>query len=224
MPLCMYFLYETDSSFYRFIFRTSANCHFSLNSDDIVDSFGPVIHRLETEVDSIEDSVFMIREDDSTDYLRRTGHARKNIIALMRLISGKADVLKGFTKRCNENYKVTPRMDIGLYLGDIQDHVITMMTNLGHFEKMLTRAHSNYLTQLSISNIRQVTETNESLSKITFLASILVPLNLISGTFGMNVLVPFQDVESLAPFFGIIGVMVVVCIACLIWARRLRYI
>lgn len=193
-------------------------------SDDIVDSFGPVIHRLETEVDSIEDSVFMIREDDSNDYLRRTGHARKNIIALMRLISGKADVLKGFTKRCNENYKVTPRMDIGLYLGDIQDHVVTMMTNLGHFEKMLTRAHSNYLTQLSISNIRQVTETNASLSKITFLASVLVPLNLISGTFGMNVTVPFQTNESLAPFFGIIGVMIVVCTACLVWARRLRYI
>ncbi|CAI4211435.1 unnamed protein product [Parascedosporium putredinis] len=134
---------------------------------------------------------------------------KKNIIALMRLISGKADVLKGFTKRCNENYKVTPRMDIGLYLGDIQDHVVTMMTNLGHFEKMLTRAHSNYLTQLSISNIRQVTETNASLSKITFLASVLVPLNLISGTFGMNVTVPFQTNESLAPFFGIIGVMIV---------------
>jgi magnesium transporter len=166
----------------------------------------------------------MIRESDSSDFLRRTGRTRRNIIALMRLISGKADVLKGFTKRCNENYKVTPRMDIGLYLGDIQDHVITMMTNLGHFEKMLSRAHSNYLAQLSINNISQGTETNRTLSKITFLASILVPLNLISGTFGMNVTVPFQNKDSLAPFFGIVSVMVVVCVACLCLARRLRYI
>ena len=56
----------------------------------------------------------MIREDDSKDFLRRTGRTRRNIIALMRLISGKADILKGFTKRCNDNYKITPRMDIGL--------------------------------------------------------------------------------------------------------------
>ena len=175
-------------------------------------------------MDSIEDSVFMIREDDSKDFLRRTGHTRRNIIALMRLISGKADILKGFTKRCNENYKVTPRMDIGLYLGDIQDHVITMMTNLGHFEKMLSRAHSNYLAQLSINNIAQGTETNRTLSKITFLATILVPLNLISGTFGMNVRVPFEDEESLGPFFGIIGTMIFICAVCILLARRLRYI
>lgn len=198
--------------------RNGDNC-----SDDIVDSFFPIIHRIETEVDAIEDSVFMIREDDSKDFLRRTGRTRRNIIALMRLISGKADILKGFTKRCNENYKVTPRMDIGLYLGDIQDHVITMMTNLGHFEKMLSRAHSNYLAQLSINNISQGTETNRTLSKITFLATLLVPLNLISGTFGMNVQVPFQDVESLAPFFGIIGTMITICLICILVARRMHY-
>jgi magnesium transporter len=201
----------------------SADRNGDNHSDDIVDSFFPIIHRIETEVDAIEDSVFMIREDDSKDFLRRTGRTRRNIIALMRLISGKADILKGFTKRCNENYKVTPRMDIGLYLGDIQDHVITMMTNLGHFEKMLSRAHSNYLAQLSINNISQGTETNRTLSKITFLATLLVPLNLISGTFGMNVQVPFQDVESLAPFFGIIGTMITICIICILVARRMHY-
>ena len=48
----------------------------------------------------------------------------------------------------------------GSYLGDIQDHVVTMMTNLGHFEKMLSRAHSNYLAQISIESISQGTSTN----------------------------------------------------------------
>lgn len=38
----------------------------------------------------------------------------------MRLLGGKADVIKGFAKRCNEQYQVTPRGEIGLYLGDIQ--------------------------------------------------------------------------------------------------------
>ena len=67
----------------------------------------------------------------------------KNVMGLMKLLGGKADVLRGFTKRCNANYKVTPRMDIGLYLGDIQDHVVTMMTSLAHFEKKLSRSHTN---------------------------------------------------------------------------------
>ncbi|KAK5664144.1 hypothetical protein OQA88_359 [Cercophora sp. LCS_1] len=172
--------------------------------DDIVDSFAPEIGKLEHETDQIEDEVFIARTDDMAQFLRKIGYARKNVMALMRLLGGKADVLKGFTKRCNENYKVTPRMDIGLYLGDIQDHVVTMMTNLGHFEKMLSRAHSNYLAQISIDGIAQGTSTNRVLSKITLLASIIVPLNVVTGLFGMNVNVPWKDGEDLTAFFGIL--------------------
>ncbi|KFY22414.1 hypothetical protein V493_06599 [Pseudogymnoascus sp. VKM F-4281 (FW-2241)] len=149
--------------------------------DDIVDSFAPLINQIEAETDNIEDQVFIARTDDMHDFLRTIGNVRKTVMALMKLLGGKADVLRGFTKRCNENYNVTPRMDIGLYLGDIQDHVVTMMSNLGHFEKMLSRSHSNYLAQLSIDNITQGTNSNKVLSKITMVASVLVPLNLVSG-------------------------------------------
>lgn len=193
--------------------------------DDIVDSFAPIIRKLELEADSIEDEVFVSRENDSNTFLRSIGRTRKNCLALMRLLGGKADVLRGFTKRCNENYKVTPRMDIGMYLGDIQDHVVTMVTNLTHFEKILARSHSNYLAQLSIHNIEQGTDTNRVLSKITFLASILVPMNLVSGLFGMNVRVPFQNLEdSLVPFFTIFGCLISFCIIVLFWARKAKYI
>ncbi|KFA65444.1 hypothetical protein S40285_00468 [Stachybotrys chlorohalonatus IBT 40285] len=192
--------------------------------DNIVDTFAPEIHQIELEADAIEDEVFVMRDEDSSKFLRSIGRVRKNCMALLRLLGGKADVLRGFTKRCNENYQVTPRMDIGMYLGDIQDHVVTMATNLGHFEKMLSRAHSNYLATLSINSISQGTDTNRVLSKITFLASVLVPLNLVSGVFGMNVMVPFHDVEHLGPFFGIIGSMILLCILILTWARYARFI
>lgn len=195
------------------------------SSDNIVDSFAPVIHQIELEADAIEDEVFIMRQDDSSSFLRSIGRVRKNSMALLRLLGGKADVLRGFTKRCNENYQVTPHMDIGMYLGDIQDHVVTMANNLGHFEKMLSRAHSNYLATLSINSISQGTDTNRVLSKITFLASVLVPLNLVSGLFGMNVHVPFQpEGGSLGPFFGIVGFMALLCAIILGWARWKRYI
>jgi len=192
--------------------------------DDIVDCFAPIITKIEEETDVIEDEVFIARNDDMHSFLRRIGMVRKNVMGLMKLLGGKADVLRGFTKRCNANYKVTPRMDIGLYLGDIQDHVVTMMTSLAHFEKMLSRSHSNYLAQLSIDNITQGNQANKVLSKITLLASILVPLNLVCGMFGMNVMVPWKDVNNLAPFFGILGILVLFVVISLGVARRLRFI
>ncbi|KAI1495678.1 magnesium transporter ALR2 [Biscogniauxia marginata] len=192
--------------------------------DNIVDSFAPAIHRIEVNTEGIEDSVFVARPDDMHAFLRRLGIVRKNTLGLMRVLGGKADVLKGFTKRCNENYKVTPRMDIGMYLGDIQDHVVTMMTNLTHFEKILSRAHSNYLAQLTIDSITQGTQTNAGLSKITFIATTIVPLNIVTGLFGMNVKVPWGDDENLNAFGGIVAFLVSFCLVCLLVAKRMRYI
>ncbi|KAI0127489.1 cora-like Mg2+ transporter [Xylariales sp. AK1849] len=194
--------------------------------DNIVDMFAPAMHRIELVTESIEDSVFIARADDMHTFLRKIGAVRKNTLGLMRILGGKADVLKGFAKRCNENYKVTPRMDIGMYLGDIQDHVVTMMTNLTHFEKILSRAHSNYLAQLTIDSISQGTKTNEGLAKITFLASVIVPLNVVTGLFGMNVHIPWaaEDSDNLNAFGGIVASLIAFSLIALIIARRTRYI
>ncbi|KAE8359159.1 stretch-activated Ca2+-permeable channel component-domain-containing protein [Aspergillus caelatus] len=173
--------------------------------DDIVDSFGPVIREIEVESEAIEDLVFIARMDDFESFLPRIGGLRKKVMSLMRLLGGKADVIRGFSKRCNEQYSVTPRGDIGLYLGDIQDHVVTMMSNLAHFEKMLSRSHTNYLAQLNVTNLVLGNHVNKILSKVTLIATMLVPMNLICGLFGMNVTVPGQGQEGLAWFFGIVG-------------------
>jgi magnesium transporter len=69
----------------------------------------------------------------------------------------------------------------GLYLSDIQDHLITMTQNLNHYEKILSRTHSNYLAQISIEMTDANNQINEVLSKLTALGTILIPMNLITG-------------------------------------------
>ncbi|KAK5166219.1 uncharacterized protein LTR77_008480 [Saxophila tyrrhenica] len=151
--------------------------------DEIVDAFAPELRDLERETDTIEDSVFTARFEDSRAILKQIGECRKKVMAMIRLLGGKADVIRGFAKKCNEAYSVAPRGDVGLYLSDVQDHVVTMMSNLGHYEKMLSRSHGNHLSQISLSHIEQGTRGNELLGKITVFATILVPLNLIAGLF-----------------------------------------
>jgi magnesium transporter len=123
--------------------------------DDITDVFAPLIQNIEDEVDEIDDAILKLHSsadkrlnetssknddaltnsDPSTDMLRRVGDCRKRVMSLYRLLGNKADVIKGFAKRCNERWEVAPRSEIGLYLGDIQDHIVTMTANLGHYEK-----------------------------------------------------------------------------------------
>ncbi|GAA5927017.1 hypothetical protein JCM10213_005554 [Rhodosporidiobolus nylandii] len=173
--------------------------------DDITDAFGPLIQNIEYEVDSIDELVLILKEAEQSDMLRRIGTCRKKVMGLLRLMGNKADVVKGLSKRCNENWSVAPKSDIGLYLSDIQDHITTSTQNLTHYEKILSRSHSNYLAQISIEMTDANNQINDVLSKLTALGTVLIPMNLVTGLWGMNVHVPGQDVENLHWFFGIVG-------------------
>ncbi|KAI0797017.1 cora-domain-containing protein [Abortiporus biennis] len=176
--------------------------------DDITDGFGPLIQSIEYEVDSIDELVLILKDAEQSDMLRRIGTCRKKVMGLLRLMGNKADVVKGLAKRCNENWRVAPTSDIGLYLSDIQDHLITMTQNLNHYEKILSRSHSNYLAQISIEMTDANNQINDVLSKLTALGTVLIPMNLVTGLWGMNVHVPGQDVtEGYAWFISIIGVL-----------------
>ncbi|KAK9455601.1 hypothetical protein V1511DRAFT_458811 [Dipodascopsis uninucleata] len=188
--------------------------------DDITDGFAPVIREIEQEADGIEDSVFVARDSDFGNMLKRIGDARKTIMTLMRLLSGKADVIKMFAKRCNEHWDVAPKGEIGLYLGDIQDHIVTMYQNLSAYEKILSRSHANYLAQLQVESFHANNRINDMLSKVTLVGTILVPLNVITGLFGMNVTVPGDGQGTLAWFFGIVGVLFLIVILAFFIARR----
>lgn len=203
--------------------------------DDIVDAFSPLIHRIEYEVDTIDENVLGIdveddasstngekrsADDEQANMLRRIGSCRKKVMGLLRLLGSKADVIKGFAKRCNEQWDVAPRSEIGLYLGDIQDHIVTMVQNLNHYEKILSRSHSNYLAQISIGMTKVNNDTNDVLSRLTVLGTMLIPMNLVTGLWGMNVPVPGQESEGLHWFFSILGCMAVFFVLIYFLGRR----
>lgn len=210
--------------------------------DDITDAFGPMIQSIEDEVNDIDDILQLHssnqvpangepRESDNNetridqsekggDVLRRVGGARKKVMGLYTLLGNKADVIKSFAKRCNEQWEVAPRSEIGLYLGDIQDHLLTMTGNLSHYESILSRAHSNYLAQINISMHERQERTADVLGKLTVLGTIVLPMNIITGIWGMNVQVPGQGSHSLYWFWSITLALLCFGVSCFFVAKR----
>lgn len=249
--------------------------------DDITDSFAPVITAIEYEADVIDDSVLVATLINFSSMLRRIGESRRKVMTLMRLLSNKADVIRMFAKRCqDEAYqqsptaasrvnlaglsagvnagntgnsstaqgisfgpgpgappglmmgtqyttgdRVQPRADIALYLGDIQDHVVTMFQNLSAYEKIFSRSHANYLAQLQVESFNANLTVSRILGNVTLIGTLLLPLNVITGLFGMNVRIPGQDGSNLGWFFGIVGFMVLIVITLFIcvklWLKHL---
>ena len=54
---------------------------------------------------------------------------------------------------------------------------------------ILSRAHSNYLAQINIKMTERAEQTNDVLGKLTVLGTIVLPMNIITGMWGMNVTV-----------------------------------
>ncbi|KAJ3273973.1 CorA metal ion transporter [Terramyces sp. JEL0728] len=190
--------------------------------DDITDSYMPFMKVIELEVDTIEELVLILcQESEQADMLRRIGMVRKRVMQLFRLMCTKADVIKMIINRCLDT---STSNETRFYLEDIHDHVLTMMQNLSHYEKSLARSHSNYLAQISIDITQASNRTSDTVMRMTLLASILVPLNIITGLWGMNVRVPGQDREDLAWFFSIICAMFFLITGTYYLIRRLRLI
>ncbi|EHL02812.1 putative metal ion transporter C17A12.14 [Glarea lozoyensis 74030] len=211
--------------------------------DDITDVFAPLIQNIEDEVDDIDDAILKLHSPGSEakpskdnekgsvygdgtsgesggDMLRRVGDCRKKVMGLYRLLGNKADVIKGFAKRCNEHWEIAPRSEIGLYLGDIQDHIVTMTGNLSHYEKILARSHGNYLAQINIRMNERQEQTADVLGKLTVLGTIVLPMNIITGLWGMNVWVPGQEYEGdLTWFWCLTAGLLVFGISCFFIAK-----
>ncbi|PIA16069.1 hypothetical protein COEREDRAFT_81514 [Coemansia reversa NRRL 1564] len=254
--------------------------------DDITDLLAPILHGVEFDVDSIDELVLVISSSEQSDMLLRISTARKRIMMAMRLLQGKADVVRALIKRFESATALTatqmnaitagslpgyladrhhftgpatawsesPRFratngDAGwapaqqtelpdnaiemamdqrkghettLYLGDVLDHIVTMMQNAAHYDNMLGRAQTNYLAQISVELTVSSNNTNDVVAKLSALAAVLLPLNFVTGMWGANVKVPGQDYDDLYYFFYILAACMLYVVVAVIWARRFK--
>ncbi|KAJ6260260.1 hypothetical protein Dda_4484 [Drechslerella dactyloides] len=192
--------------------------------DDIIDSFALLMNEIDKETNTIEDDVSVRGACDSDSLLMQIHVCRQKVMSITRLLSGKASIVKSLTNFCGRDGPAAPRGDIKPYLGDIQDHIVTMISNLHHFDEILLRSRSCHLAQVSAEMFRAKSQIFQTISKCSTVAVIFVSLYVICSFWGMNVPVPGQDSEGLGWWFGISAVVVIGSLVSAILARRKKLI
>ncbi|OJJ36108.1 hypothetical protein ASPWEDRAFT_41339 [Aspergillus wentii DTO 134E9] len=190
--------------------------------DDIVDGFGPLIDQVEQSIENMEDNFSISRPDDIGLVLQWIYRCRKEITRIRHMLHDKIDVIKCFARHC-EVRTSTDSSDVNLYLSDIQDHVLAMMANLAHSEQMLSSSQSKCLGQISMDSTRSRNATVDTLSKLSVIASILVPMQLITFFFAMNVPVPGGE-HGTQWWYVILGVILGIIMLSLTFAKFKRWI
>lgn len=212
-------VYSRLSSFEGFGMATGTHWLTYALLDAVVDSFSPQVQTTDFEAAAIEDLVNSLSKQSQDQVLRRITASKKRVMGLSRLLSGKPSAIKHIRRRLVPFYTDLGISELGLYLSDVGDNVVGLLSSLQYQEQTLVRAHGTYLARVQIEIQEISNASNNITNKLTILASIIVPLNLILGLWSVNVKVPWQTSDSYYPFMGFCLLCVILILATVAFAR-----
>ncbi|KAJ5242938.1 uncharacterized protein N7469_001265 [Penicillium citrinum] len=217
--ICYALMYEPPPLQFQ---MNSLGIYLHFTSDDIVDSFAPLIDRITTSVEVTEDTLSVTQPDDIGLALQNIHKYRKEVTHIRHLLNDKTDVIRCFARHCS-SFGAAPS-DVASYLSDIQDHVLTMMSHLSNAEQMLSRSQTKFMSRISFDSTRMRNQIADTLSRLTAIGSVVVLMQVTTTSFGMNVQVPGEEVSNLVWWFGILGFEIVLAVLLLFILKKARII
>lgn len=144
--------------------------------------------------------------------LRAIQEGRRQTSKLLRITRKQRDVCLTLSRT---NHKVLSKQ-ITPYLRDVYDHCLRVYDHLEGVRESLGAARDGYLS--AVNN-----RLSESMRVLTVIATIMMPLSLVAGVFGMN-FVKMPLLQDGWGFWLTVGSMAVVAGAMLVWFRRRSWI
>ena len=178
--------------------------------DSLVDRYYPVLDYIEEEIDRVEDFVFKMQSSNTT--LQKILNMKKQLIKIRRIASYQKEIL---FKLYRGEYDLISSEE-SMYYRNVYDHLVRIVDSAESYRDVVTSMLDSYL---SIVN----NNMNNIMKRLTIIATIILPLNLITGIYGMNFdYMPFLHSET--GFFSSIGVMVVIIVTMLVIFKRAGWI
>jgi magnesium transporter len=175
--------------------------------DDLFDYCFPILDKIGTKLDAIEDAIF---EGRSAEVVRDISNVKQEIISFRKIIKPERPTLRLLERHVE---RFLPE-ELELYFDDIVDAAERIWDILDNYKEIVEALEG---TNESVINHRQ----NDILRVLTIFSVILLPLTLISGIFGMNV--HFPGFGSAWMFWLILGMMFGIVIGMLSFFRLKRW-
>ncbi|KAJ2703619.1 CorA metal ion transporter [Coemansia sp. IMI 203386] len=187
--------------------------------DAVTDTLAMAMRQTEKTVQKVDLSAMTAFDRQKADVLRQIGSARRELLTMLQMLAGKSDVIRGLNRLVSES--------LSHHFQDIGDQLAALIGICTQCELVLTRAHANYMAQLSLGLSRATVGAGAFANRWAVLAGVLLPLQIAAGFFGQNVLVPWTwDQENkihdnVRAWLGILGFMLgfLLLVVTLLWRR-----
>ncbi|MBM4158889.1 MAG: magnesium/cobalt transporter CorA [Ignavibacteria bacterium] len=178
--------------------------------DELVDRYYPLLDIFESEINKAEEKIFKSPPSNST--LFQILNMKKELLRLRRIAGYQKEVL---FKLSRSDYELISKEE-SLYYRNVFDHLLRISETTESYRDIISGMLDSYL---SLVNNRM----NDIIKVLTIIATIILPLNLITGVYGMN----FQYMPLLhhpLGFYISIIIMFIVIITMLIWFKKKKWL
>lgn len=174
--------------------------------DALVDNYQPIFEQLRSRIDEVENEVF--EEEQSKNLLERISQLKKDVLYLRRVLSPQWGTIRILAK---EEFDLIDAHR-AIFFSDINDHIARLNDLIENYRELVNSVLDTYI---SLTSHR----LNEIMRVLTIIATIMMPLTLLVGIYGMN----FEFMPELkwkGSYFIVLGLMIVIAIGMIRFFKK----
>jgi len=189
--------------------RGSAYLFYFL-TDALIDNYFPILDKLDREIQKAEDRVF---KDMDPTVVNKIFDLKENVLILRRILGPQRETMNFIARG---SYQPIIPANLSIYFRDVADLLARINDNLDTYRELLTSALDGYMTMAS-------NRLNQIMKVLTIIATLMMPLTLVTGIYGMNFKY-MPEVEWRYGYFVIIGIMVIIAGGMLVFFKKKKWI
>lgn len=175
--------------------------------DKSTEGYFPIVDNINDRSDAIEDLIF---ESANQKQLKELFDLKRKLLQIRKVISPQRDAVSELVRF--EKYVKPENL---AYFRDIFDRLLRILDLVDSARDIISGSMDIYLSATS-------NKLNEIMKKLTIVATIVLPLTLITGIYGMNFdFMP--ELRSQYGYFGVLTIMVVFSLIMFIYFKKKKW-
>ncbi|MBI4398692.1 MAG: magnesium/cobalt transporter CorA [Candidatus Omnitrophica bacterium] len=168
----------------------------------LADHYIPILADIDDTMEELEDLILL---EPSKEVMHQIFKMRKVVLQIRRVLGPQRDTIYHLSRGA---YPEIAKKNL-IYYRDIYDHMFRVYEMAEMYRDLVAGILDLYVSVITHQQSEQTHQTNRVMKTLTLMATIFLPLTVITGIYGMN----FQHMPELAWKFGyawVLGLMLAV--------------
>jgi magnesium transporter len=177
--------------------------------DAIVDNYFIILENISEGTDAVEEE---IHAQPSVETSHTLGKLKRELLRVRKSIWPVREILHSLTRGTFPIIEKTTEV----FIRDVYDHTIQIIDSVETLRDLVSGMFETYLSTISI-------QMNKTMSILTIIATIFIPLTFIAGIYGMN----FQNMPELGWKYGyplVLGCMAAIGVGMLLIFKKKKWL